>query len=82
MILYGSNLGDANGHSTTNLPTLSSAEASGMASTWLSTAAATTLLPNLFVSMLQRLGIEEKSFWPPDGYDARIENGLSCWKAV
>ena len=58
MVLYGTNLGNANTHVTTNLPTLF---AGGGFRHGQQLAFDTTYnypLPNLFVSMLQRLGIE------------------------
>ncbi len=62
MVLYGSNLGDANSHVTTNMPTLF---AGGGFKHGQHLAFDTTRnypLPNLFVSMLQRMGIEEGQF--------------------
>jgi hypothetical protein len=62
MILYGSNLGNANTHVTTNLPTLF---AGGGFKHGLHLAFDTEHnypLPNLFVSMLQRFGLEVDRF--------------------
>ena len=62
MILYGSNLGDANAHSTNNLPVLF---AGGGFRHGLHLSFDTQQnypLPNLFVSMLQRMGVEASSF--------------------
>jgi hypothetical protein len=62
MILYGSNLGNANTHVTTNLPTLL---AGGGFKHGQHLAFDTTHnypLPNLFVSMLQRFGLEADRF--------------------
>ena len=63
MILYGSNLGDANSHSTINMPTLL-AGGGFRHGQHLSLDPQTGLypLPNLFVSMLQRLGFDDAKF--------------------
>ena len=50
MVLYGSNFGDANKHTTTNMPVI------------LAGGGRNYPLPNLFVSMLQRMGIESDRF--------------------
>ena len=62
MILYGSNLGDANAHSTNNMPTLFAGGGFRHGQHLAFDQARNYPLPNLFVSMLQRLGIEELSF--------------------
>ncbi len=67
MVLYGSNLGDANAHSTTNLPTLFAGGDFRHGQHLAFDRGSNYPLPNLFVSMLQRLGIEEKSFGPSTG---------------
>jgi hypothetical protein len=62
MVLFGSNLGDANKHLTTNVPVLF---AGGGFKHGRHLAFDTTHnypLPNLFVSMLQRLGFEDEKF--------------------
>src|ERR1051326_4219837 len=62
MILYGSNLGNANTHVTTNMPTIF---AGGGFKHGQHLAFDTTHnypLPNLFVSMLQRVGLETDKF--------------------
>jgi hypothetical protein len=63
MILYGSNLGDANAHSTVHLPTLFAGggfrHGQHLA---LDPARGIYPLPNLFVSMLQRMGFEDQKF--------------------
>jgi Protein of unknown function (DUF1552) len=62
MILYGSNLGNANTHVTTNMPTIF---AGGGFKHGQHLAFDTTHnypLPNLFVSMLQRMGLETDRF--------------------
>jgi BMFP domain-containing protein YqiC len=67
MILYGSNLGDANAHSTTNLPTLFAGGGFKHGQHLAFDRSRNYPLPNLFVSMLQRMGIEENSFGPSAG---------------
>jgi hypothetical protein len=62
MILYGSNLGDANAHSTTNMPTLFAGGGFKHAGHLAFDRAQNYPLPNLFVSILQRMGIEERKF--------------------
>jgi hypothetical protein len=62
MILYGSNLGDANAHSTTNLPTLLAGGGFHHGQHLAFDPAQNYPLPNLFVSMLQRMGLEEQKF--------------------
>ena len=67
MVLYGSNLGDANAHSTTNLPTLFAGGGFRHGQHLAFDRSRNYPLPNLFVSMLQRMGIEEASFGPSTG---------------
>jgi hypothetical protein len=62
MILYGSNLGDANAHSTVNLPTLFAGGGFKHGQHLAFDQAQNYPLPNLFVSMLQRIGLEEDKF--------------------
>jgi hypothetical protein len=62
MILYGSNLGDANAHSTINLPTLFAGGGFRHGQHLAFDRAQNYPLPNLFVSMLQRVGLEEDKF--------------------
>lgn len=62
MILYGSNLGDANAHSTTNLPILFAGGGFKHGQHLAFDSQQNYPLPNLFVSMLQRMGMEESSF--------------------
>jgi hypothetical protein len=62
MILYGSNLGDANAHSTTNLPTLFAGGGFRHGQHLAFDSAQNYPLPNLFVSMLQRMGLNEDKF--------------------
>jgi BMFP domain-containing protein YqiC len=67
MVLYGSNLGDANAHSTTNLPTLIAGGGFRHGQHLAFDRGRNYPLPNLFVSMLQRMGIEEAGFGPSTG---------------
>jgi BMFP domain-containing protein YqiC len=67
MVLYGSNLGDANAHSTTNLPTLFAGGGFRHGQHLAFDRGRNYPLPNLFVSMLQRMGIEETAFGPSTG---------------
>lgn len=62
MILYGSNLGDANAHSTNNLPVLFAGGGFRHGQHLSFDAQQNYPLPNLFVSMLQRMGIEADNF--------------------
>ena len=62
MILYGSNLGDANAHSTINLPTLFAGGGFRHGQHLAFDRAQNYPLPNLFVSMLQRMGLEADKF--------------------
>ena len=62
MILYGSNLGDANAHSTNNLPILFAGGGFRHGQHLAYDAQQNYPLPNLFVSMLQRMGIETDKF--------------------
>ena len=62
MILYGSNLGNANTHVTTNLPTLFAGGGFKHGQHLAFDTAHNYPLPNLFVSMLQRLGLESDKF--------------------
>ena len=62
MILYGSNLGDANTHSTTNMPTMFAGGGFQHGQHLAFDREQNYPLPNLFVSMLQRMGLEEDKF--------------------
>ena len=77
MVLYGSNLGDANAHSTTNLPTLFAGGGFRHGQHLAFDRSRNYPLPNLFVSMLQRMGIEAGQLRPLDRHDARAGDGLS-----
>jgi BMFP domain-containing protein YqiC len=73
MVLYGSNLGDANAHSTTNLPTILAGGGFRHGQHLAFDRARNYPLPNLFVSMLQRMGIEEAGFGPSTGTMTGLE---------
>src|SRR5918993_1650018 len=62
MILYGSNLGNANTHVTTNLPILFAGGGFKHGQHLAFDTQHNYPLPNLFVSMLQRMGIESDKF--------------------
>lgn len=62
MVLYGSNLGDANTHVTTNLPVLLAGGGFKHGQHLAFSRERNYPLPNLFVSMLQRLGLEVDRF--------------------
>ncbi|TWT54930.1 hypothetical protein Pla22_25840 [Rubripirellula amarantea] len=62
MIVYGSNLGNANTHVTTNLPVLLAGGGFRHGSHLAFDTENNYPLPNLFVSMLQRFGIETDKF--------------------
>jgi hypothetical protein len=62
MVLYGSNLGNANTHVTTNLPVIFGGGGFKHGQHLLFNTEKNYPLPNLFVSMLQRMGIEDDHF--------------------
>ena len=62
MVLYGSNLGNANTHVTTNLPTLFAGGGFKHGQHLAFDKEHNYPLPNLFVSMLQRMGLETDKF--------------------
>lgn len=62
MILYGSNLGDANAHSTTNMPIVFAGGGFKHGQHLVFDPQQNYPLPNLFVSILQRMGIEQDRF--------------------
>ena len=62
MVLYGSNLGDANAHSTNNMPILLAGGGFRHGQHLKFDTANNYPLPNLFVSMLQRMDIESGLF--------------------
>jgi hypothetical protein len=67
MVLYGSNLGDANAHSTTNLPTLFAGGGFRHGRHLAFDREQNYPLGTLFVSLLQRFGIETDSFGSATG---------------
>ena len=73
MVLYGSNLGDANAHSTTNMPTIFAGGGFQHAGHLAVDRARNYPLPNLFVSMLQRMDIETDRFASSTGAMAGLE---------
>lgn len=62
MTLYGSNFGDANKHTTTNMPVILAGGGFRHGSHLAFDQERNYPLPNLFVSMLQRMGIESDRF--------------------
>ena len=62
MLLYGSNMGNANTHVTTNLPVLFAGGGFKHGQHLLFDRENNYPLPNLFVSMLQRMGLEVDKF--------------------
>jgi hypothetical protein len=62
MILYGSNLGNASAHTTNNLPTLFMGGGFNHGQHHVFDTERNYPLPNLFVSMLQRMGIDADKF--------------------
>jgi len=62
MILYGSNLGNASAHVTTNLPVILAGGGFKHGQHLVFDRERNYPLPNLFVSMLQRMGIEASKF--------------------
>jgi hypothetical protein len=73
MVLYGSNLGDANAHSTSNMPVLLAGGGFKHAGHLAFDRSQNYPLPNLFVSMLQRMGIETPKFASSTGTMSGLE---------
>src|SRR6185436_1269500 len=67
MVLYGSNFGDANAHTCFDMPTIFAGGGFKHGQHLAFDKARNYPLPNLFVSMLQRMGIERDSFGPSTG---------------
>jgi len=67
MILYGSNMGDANTHDNSNLPILLAGGGFKHGQHLAFDRARNTPLSNLFVTMLQRLGVEVDAFGSSTG---------------
>ena len=74
-VLYGSNLGNGNSHDTKNLPILLAGGGFNHGQHLAFDRAHNEPLPNLFVSMLQRLGIETDSFASSKGTLRGLETG-------
>jgi len=62
MVLYGSNFGDANQHVCTNMPTILAGGGFRHGRHHAFDTSRNYPLPNLFVSMLQRMGLEDDRF--------------------
>jgi hypothetical protein len=62
LVLYGSNLGDANKHTTDNMPLLLAGGGFRHGQHLAFDREKNYPLPNLFVSMLQQMGIESDKF--------------------
>lgn len=75
MILYGSNLGNANTHVTTNLPVLFAGGGFQHGQHLAFDTAHNYPLPNLFVSVLQRMGLETGKFATSTGTMRGLEIG-------
>jgi len=73
MVLYGSNLGDANAHSTINMPVLLAGGGFRHAGHLAFDRNQNYPLPNLFVSMLQRMGVETGKFASSTGTMSGLE---------
>jgi Protein of unknown function (DUF1552) len=73
MVLYGSNLGDANAHATTNMPVLFAGGGFRHAAHLAFDRTQNYPLPNLFVSMIQRMGIETGKFASSTGTMSGLE---------
>jgi uncharacterized protein DUF1552 len=72
MVLYGSNMGDANIHDNTNLPILLAGGGFKHGQHIVFKRDSNAPLCNLFVSMLQRLGVEAGAFASSTGVVARL----------
>ncbi len=75
MVLFGSNLGNANSHDTRNLPILLAGGGFKHGRHVAFDAAKNTRLCNLFASMLQRLGLEIDAFGSGTGTLTGLEGG-------
>lgn len=73
MVLYGSNLGDANVHNTSNLPILLGGGGFKHGQHLAFDGIRNTPLSNLYVSMLQRLGVEAGEFGSGTGALSGLE---------
>jgi hypothetical protein len=75
MVLYGSNLGDANVHNNTNLPVLLAGGGFRHAGHLAFDPIRNTPLCNLFVNMLQRFGVAVESFGSSTGTLSDLATG-------
>ncbi|HQW30166.1 MAG TPA: DUF1552 domain-containing protein [Verrucomicrobiales bacterium] len=75
MVLYGSNLGDANVHNTNNLPVLLAGGGFKHGAHLAFDGVVNKPLGNLFVSMLQQMGVETGEFASGTGTLAGLEAG-------
>ncbi len=75
MVLYGSNMGDANTHDNSNLPILLAGGSFKHGKHLAFPRDANAPLSNLFVSMLQRFGLDAESFGSSTGTLSGLENG-------
>jgi hypothetical protein len=73
MVLYGSNLGDANVHNTTNLPVLLAGGGFRHGRHLAFDGVRNTPLCRLYVSMLQRMGVEADAFASGEGTMTGLE---------
>jgi hypothetical protein len=73
MVLYGSNMGDANTHDNSNLPILLAGGGFRHGAHLAYPKDANLPLSNLFVSMLQQLGVETESFGSSTGRLSGLE---------
>ena len=75
MILYGSNLGNANTHVTTNMPTIFAGGGFKHGQHLAFDTQHNYPLPNLFLSMLRRMGLETDKFASATGTMRGLEQG-------
>jgi hypothetical protein len=75
MVLYGSNMGDANMHDNTNLPIILAGGGFAHGQHLVFRRDNNLPLCNLFVTMLQRMGVEASSFGSSTGGVAGLESG-------
>jgi Protein of unknown function (DUF1552) len=75
IVLFGSNLGNANSHDMRNLPILLAGGGFEHGRHVAFDAHKSTRLCNLFVTMLQRLGVETDAFGPSTGTLSGLEAG-------
>ena len=74
MVLYGSNMGDANTHDNTNLPVLLAGGGFQHGQHVACKRDANTPLSNLFVTMLQQMGVEVDAFGSSTGTLTGLES--------